>query len=68
MTATTKSIAASWAMVAFGVLLLLLAILMVLPVGVNLPASWFGVVLIAAASGAGVALVYRGARRLIART
>jgi len=50
--------------VVLGLALCLLSLLMVLPVGVNLPASWFGVVLIVAIACGGVALVYRGGRKL----
>ena len=67
MATSARSIVLSWGMVALGGLLLLLALFLVLPVGVNLPASWFGVVLIVAAAVAGFSLVYRGARRLLAR-
>ena len=52
-------------MVALGALALLLAFGLVLPVGVNFPESWFGVLIIVAVAGSGFALIYRGARRLL---
>lgn len=51
-------------MVVIGLSALLLAALMVLPVAVNLPASWFGALLALVFVAGGAALVYRGGRRL----
>ncbi len=62
------SIAVSWGMIALGALALVVALGLALPVGVNLPESWFGVVIIAAIASAGLALVYRGMRRLLVRS
>ena len=65
MSKDTGSVALSWGMVALGALALLLAFGLVLPVGVNFPESWFGVLIIVAVAGSGFALIYRGARRLL---
>ena len=42
-----------------------LAVLMILPVGVNLPASWFGGLLIVLIAGLGAWLSYHGGKRLL---
>jgi hypothetical protein len=42
-----------------------LAVFMILPVGVNLPESWFGVVWIILFGGVGVWLVYKGGAWLL---
>jgi len=51
-------------MVVLGLAACFLALIMVLPVGGNLSASWSGVVLIVAIASAGIALVYGGIRKL----
>lgn len=48
----------------FGGVAIALALWMALPVGVNLPDSWFGALLIALLVAAGCALVYAGVRAL----
>lgn len=48
----------------FGGVAIALALWMALPVGVNLPDSWFGALLIALLIAAGCALVYAGVRAL----
>lgn len=67
MSPEAKSTALGTGMVLLGVAALLLACLMVLPVAVNLPASWFGAVLAIAIAVGGIALLYRGFRRLSAK-
>jgi hypothetical protein len=44
-----------------GIVLILFAVLIALPVIVNLPESWFGAVLVIAMLGTGAYLVWRGA-------
>ena len=58
--------ALSCGMVVLGIAALLLASLMVMPVAVNWPASWFGGLLVALIAIVGHWLIYRGSRRLIA--
>ena len=64
MTPTHKSIAIGSAMVLSGLALVLIALLMVLPVAVNLPDSWFGAMLAFAVLAAGVGCMYYGGQRL----
>ena len=52
-------------MIIGGLALIGLAVLMILPVGVNLPASWFGGLLIILIAGLGVWLIYNGGNRLL---
>ena len=61
---TWTASALSCGMVVLGIAALLLASLMVLPVAVNWPASWFGGLLIVVVAIAGCWLIYRGIRRL----
>ena len=50
-----------------GIAAVLLSVLMILPVAVNLPDSWFGAVLALAFAVGGCMLIYRAARRMSAR-
>ena len=52
-------------MIIGGLVAIALALLMVLPVGVNLPASWFGIVLMVLFAVVGAWLVYKGGSWLI---
>jgi threonine/homoserine/homoserine lactone efflux protein len=52
-------------MIVVGCALLLLALMLVLPVGVNLPASWFGVVIILVLVATAGWLLYKGVRTLL---
>jgi ABC-type microcin C transport system permease subunit YejB len=55
-------------MIVGGLAAIALALLMIIPVGANLPASAFGVVLILIFAGGGAWIVYRGSKRLITRS
>jgi len=64
MTLTQKSIAVGSVMVLAGLGLVLIALLMVLPVAVNLPHYWFGAMLAFVVMMAGVGCMYYGGQRL----
>ena len=55
-------------MIVGGLAAVLLALLMVLPVAVNLPDSAFGAVLAVGFAAGGITLMYRGSRRLRSQT
>jgi hypothetical protein len=64
MTPNQKSAVLGLAMFLFGLAWVVLALLMVLPVVVNLPDSWFGAVLAFAVMVLGISLMYYGGQRL----
>ena len=47
-----------------GLAAILLGLLIIVPVGINLPDSWFGIVLVLLLVGNGVWLIHKAARRL----
>jgi len=51
-------------MIVLACALLVLALLLVIPVGVNLPDSWFGVVLIALLIGGASVLIYKAVQSI----
>jgi hypothetical protein len=64
MKPTQKSVAVESVMVLVGLGLVLIALLMVLPVAVNLPDSWFGAMLAFVVMMAGISCTYYGGQRL----
>ena len=68
MAPNQKSIALGLLLILGGLAVVILALLMVLPVAVNLPASWFGAVLAFGFMVLGIALMYFGGQRLWVKT
>jgi 1,4-dihydroxy-2-naphthoate octaprenyltransferase len=64
MTPKQKSVALGLLMALVGLALVLVALLMVLPVAVNLPDSWFGAVLAFGVMALGIGFMYHGGQRL----
>lgn len=52
-------------MIVGGLAAILLGLLIIGPVGINLPDSWIGIVLVLLLVGSGVWLIYKAARRLV---
>jgi 1,4-dihydroxy-2-naphthoate octaprenyltransferase len=64
MTPNQKSIALGLLLVLVGLAVVFVALLMVLPVAVTLPDSWFGAVLPFGVMALGIGFVYHGGQRL----
>ena len=64
MTASQKSVALGIGMVVLGLVFVFAALLLVLPVAINLPDSWFGAMLAFAVMALGIGCMYFGGQRL----
>jgi hypothetical protein len=68
MTPKMKSVVLGLAMVLGGLGAVFLALLVALPVAVNLPESWFGAMLAFLVASVGIGFMYHGGQRLWANT